>query len=88
MLSVALDEKYGISDFRKMGSQREGIDALMGRVCVEYLVLGLMDRLGVEMEVKSWSNGMTWGTLPLTQDNLCLTVHPESECYPLSLFNP
>ena len=66
VLSVALDEKYGIGEFRKLGSQRQAIDALMDRICVEYLVLGLVDRLGVEVEVKSWANGMTWGTLPLT----------------------
>ncbi len=49
VLSVALDEKYGIGEFRKLGSQRQAIDALMGKICVEYLVLGLVDRLGVEV---------------------------------------
>lgn len=88
VLSVALDEKYGISEFRKLASQRQTIEALMGRVNVQYLVLGLLERLGVEVEVKSWANNMTWGTLPLTEDNLNLEPYSRSSCYALGLFNP
>lgn len=42
------------------------IEELIGMVNVEYLVLGLVDRLGVEVGVKGWAAGVTWGTLPLT----------------------
>lgn len=86
VISVALEEKYGIGEFRKLG-QRQGVEALMGRVCMGYLVVGLLGKLGVEAEVKSWAVGMTWGTLPLNEDNLKIVPYAQAKCFHLGLFN-
>lgn len=89
VIAVALEEKYGVGGFAKASNgQRHVVEVLVGKVSVEGLVRGLMDRLGVEAGVEAWSASTTWSTFPVDEDHLSILPYPQVTCYPLSVFLP
>lgn len=89
VIVVALEEKYGVGGFAEASNgQRHAVEVLVGKVCVQGLVRGLMEGLGVDARVEAWSTSTTWSTLPVDEDHLSILPYPQVTCYPLSVFLP
>lgn len=64
-----LEEKYKIKDLRRSlnnNSMRETIDQLFKRINVEGLVSGVVNRLGVECNIRQWDSSTTWSSFTLS----------------------